>query len=117
VDSEVGDDTHLAFFEILGNWSLGDYYREEAIRWSFEFLVQELGLPVDRLGVTCFAGDDDVPRDDESANFGLSTSSSWPSSRRAESEDVIPRTHGECSRVSSVRLESAMGCRAERVGV
>src|SRR5262249_51171761 len=63
----IGDDTHLTFFEMLGNWSLGDYYREEAIRWSFEFLVEQLGLAVERIGVTCFAGDDDVPRDDESA--------------------------------------------------
>jgi alanyl-tRNA synthetase len=63
----IGDDTHLTFFEMLGNWSLGDYDRHDAIRWSFEFLVERLGLPVERLGVTCFAGDDDVPRDVESA--------------------------------------------------
>jgi alanyl-tRNA synthetase len=65
----IGDDTHLTFFEMLGNWSLGDYYREDAIRWSFEFLVERLALPVDRIGVTCFAGDDDVPRDVESATL------------------------------------------------
>src|SRR6185503_10354390 len=65
----IGDDTHLTFFEMLGNWSLGDYYREDAIRWSFEFLVERLRLPLARLGVTCFAGDDDVPRDDESATL------------------------------------------------
>ncbi len=64
----IGDDTHLTFFEMLGNWSLGDYGRADAIRWSFEFLTHErwLGLSVDRLGVTCFAGDRDAPRDHES---------------------------------------------------
>lgn len=66
---EIGDDTHLTHFEMLGNWSLGDYFREESIRWSFEFLTRVLGLPIDRLGVTCFAGDDDVPRDDESVRI------------------------------------------------
>jgi alanyl-tRNA synthetase len=65
----IGDDTHLTFFEMLGNWSLGDYYREDAIRWSFEFLVDRLKLPVHRIGVTCFAGDDEVPRDDDSATL------------------------------------------------
>jgi alanyl-tRNA synthetase len=59
----IGDGTHLTFFEMLGNWSLGDYGRDEAIAWSFEFLVDRLGVPLDRLGVTCFAGDADVPED------------------------------------------------------
>jgi alanyl-tRNA synthetase len=63
----VGDDTHLTLFEMLGNWSLGDYGRDDAIAWSFEFLTGELGLPPGRLGVTCFAGDDQVPADRESA--------------------------------------------------
>jgi alanyl-tRNA synthetase len=62
----VGDDTHLTWFEMLGNWSLGDYGRDEAIAWSFELLTRELGLPIERLGVTCFAGDDRVPADLES---------------------------------------------------
>ena len=66
---EIGDDTHLTFFEMLGNWSLGDYYREEAIRWSCELLTRVLGLRVDELEVTCFAGDGDVPRDDESVRI------------------------------------------------
>jgi alanyl-tRNA synthetase len=67
----VGDDTHLTFFEMLGNWSLGDYFREEAITWSWEFLLSDrwLALPPERLGVTCFAGDDQVPRDEESARL------------------------------------------------
>jgi len=64
---DVGDRTHLTFFEMLGNWSLGDYFKREAITWSFEFLTQVLGMPVERLYVSCFAGDADAPRDDESA--------------------------------------------------
>ena len=60
---EVGDNRHLTYFEMLGNWSLGDYFKEEAIAMSFEFLTKELGIPVDKLSVTCFAGDEDCPRD------------------------------------------------------
>lgn len=63
----VGDDSHLTWFEMLGNWSLGDYGRDEAIAWSFEFLTGVLGLPLGRLGVTCFAGDGEVPADHASA--------------------------------------------------
>ena len=65
----VGDDSHLTWFEMLGNWSLGDYGREEAIAWSFEFLTRELGLPVERIGVTCFAGDEAVAEDRASAEI------------------------------------------------
>ncbi|MEW5871817.1 MAG: alanine--tRNA ligase [Chloroflexota bacterium] len=64
---EVGDPTHLTFFEMLGNWSLGDYFKQESLTWSFEFLTQVLGLPASRLAVTVFAGDADAPRDEESA--------------------------------------------------
>ena len=62
---EVGDLSHLTFFEMLGNWSLGDYFNEEAISWSYEFLTGEdyLNIPVESLAVTVFAGDDDAPRD------------------------------------------------------
>ncbi len=69
---EVGDSTHLTFFEMLGNWSLGDYFKEGAIKMSFEFLTSSdggLGLPLSKLAVSCFAGDDDCPRDEEAAGI------------------------------------------------
>ena len=68
IDS-VGDESHLTFFEMLGNWSLGDYFKEEAIKISYEFLTSPewLGIPHDKLGVTVFEGDEDAPRDEESA--------------------------------------------------
>ena len=65
---EIGDKTHHTFFEMLGNWSLGDYFKYESISYSFEFLTKVLNIPVDKLAITVFAGDDDIPRDDESAN-------------------------------------------------
>jgi len=64
---EVGDSTHFTFFEMLGNWSLGDYFKEESITMSFEFLTKVLGFPPEKLAVSCFAGDADAPRDEESA--------------------------------------------------
>ncbi|MCF7846790.1 MAG: alanine--tRNA ligase [Candidatus Gracilibacteria bacterium] len=66
---EVGDGVHLTFFEMLGNWSLGDYFKQEQIAWSFEFLTQTLELPVEKLAVSVFSGDDDAPRDEESAGM------------------------------------------------
>jgi alanyl-tRNA synthetase len=66
---EVGDSVHLTFFEMLGNWSLGDYWKEQAIRLNYILLTERLGLEPERLHVTCFAGDADAPRDDEAAEI------------------------------------------------
>ena len=66
---EVGDVTHHTFFEMLGNWSLGDYFKKESITWSFEFLTRVLEIPIERLAVTVFKGNDIVSPDNESANI------------------------------------------------
>ena len=66
---EVGDEAHLTFFEMLGNWSLGDYFKEEAIQLSHEFLTEHLGIEPERLWITVFAGDDDAPRDEVAADI------------------------------------------------
>ena len=65
---EVGDTTHHTFFEMLGNWSLGDYFKKESIEYSYEFLTSVLKIPVERLAVTVFVGDDKIPRDEVSAD-------------------------------------------------
>ena len=69
---KVGDETHLTFFEMLGNWSLGDYWKKEAISYSFEFLTKILKIPLEKLAVSCFTGDESAPRDEESAKIWLS---------------------------------------------
>ena len=66
---EVGDNRHLTYFEMLGNWSLGDYFKEESIKMSFDFLTQELQIPVEKLSVTCFAGNEVLGKDEESAKY------------------------------------------------
>ena len=68
----IGDTTHHTFFEMLGNWSLGDYFKDESISWSFEFLTEHLNIPVERLAVTVFAGNDLIPFDEVSYNKWLS---------------------------------------------
>ncbi len=69
---DIGDNTHATFFEMMGNWSLGDYFKKEAIEWSYELLTnpdQGFGLDPNRLYVTCFEGNDDAPKDEESAQI------------------------------------------------
>ena len=64
---EVGDNRHLTYFEMLGNWSLGDYFKQESIQMSYEFLTKELQIPTEKIYVTCFKGDTDCPKDELSA--------------------------------------------------
>ncbi len=73
IDS-VGDSSHLTCFEMLGNWSLGDYFKDESIHWSFEFLTKPewLNIPIDKISVTVFEGEEGIPRDDESAELWAS---------------------------------------------
>lgn len=66
--NEVGDNRHLTFFEMLGNWSLGDYFKTESIQMSYELLTEVLEIPNEKISVTCFAGDEDAPRDLEAAS-------------------------------------------------
>lgn len=106
---EVGDNTHHTFFEMLGNWSLGSYWKKEAIEMSFNFLTQEIGVPIEKLFVTVFAGDDDAPRDEESANtwkeLGIpenqisylgKTDNWWPTSRIDPKTGEMKNAFGPC---------------------
>lgn len=106
---EVGDAVHHTFFEMLGNWSIGDYWKEEAIRLSFEFLTQELEIPTEKLAITVFAGDEDAPKDEESAGiwrslgipeerifyFGKSHNW-WPTARREQDSGEYKNPFGPC---------------------
>ena len=124
---DVGDASHCTFFEMMGNWSLGDYFKEEMIPWSFEFLTSEeyLGIPVNDIAVTCFAGDDDCPRDEESAAlwakcgikkehiFYLPKSGNWwgPAGTTGpcgpDTEMHIIRNHAEADKLGPFDFEKA----------
>ncbi len=98
---EIGDNRHFSFFEMLGNWSLGDYFKTEAIQWSYEFITSKeegLGLDAGRLYVTVFAGDDKAPRDDESARIwrGLGVPESRIYFLGAEDNWWSPGDNGPC---------------------
>ncbi|MDP4011069.1 MAG: alanine--tRNA ligase-related protein, partial [Candidatus Roizmanbacteria bacterium] len=66
---EVGDNRHDTLFEMMGNWSLGDYFKEDAIKLSFEFLTKTLNISKEKLAVSCFVGDSDAPKDEESSKI------------------------------------------------
>lgn len=124
---EVGDASHCTFFEMLGNWSLGDYFKDEMIPWSFEFLTSPdyLGIPVEDIAVTCFAGDNDCPRDEESANkwiecgikpenvYFLPKNGNWwgPAGTTGpcgpDTEMHIIRNHAEADKLSSEQFDEA----------
>ncbi len=72
IDS-VGDKSHVTFFEMMGSWSLGDYFKEERCQWSFELLTQVFGFDADHLAATVFAGDENAPRDEEGAQFRIAS--------------------------------------------
>lgn len=106
---EVGDGTHHTFFEMLGNWSLGAYWKDESIEMSFRFLTAELGISKERLAVSVFTGDEDAPRDEESANkwknLGISEKriaylgkedNWWPTSRRDPITGELKNAFGPC---------------------
>ncbi len=124
---EVGDSSHCTFFEMLGNWSLGDYFKSEMIPWSFEFLTspEYLGIPADDIAITCFAGDNDCPRDEESAKlwekcgikkehiFFLPKSGNWwgPAGTTGpcgpDTEMHIIRNHAEADKLSPEQFDEA----------
>ena len=124
---EVGDSSHLTFFEMMGNWSLGDYFKEQMIPWSYEFLTSEkyLGIPVKDIAVTCFAGDKDCPKDEESAKlwqkcgiapeniYYLPKSGNWwgPAGTTGpcgpDTEMHIIRDHAEADKLGAYDFDSA----------
>jgi len=120
---EIGDNTHATFFEMLGNWSLGDYFKKEAINWSYEFLTSKtegLGLDPMRLYVTCFAGDDRIPKDTDAVeiwkSFGIPEnriyfqgvdSNWWPAVKKEEDGWTGPT--GTCSEMFYDVTEDGLG--------
>ena len=93
----IGDVTHHTFFEMLGNWSLGDYFKDESISYSFEFLTKVLNIPIERLAVTVFAGDEKIPFDSVSYNKWLSLGLSEERIAKTTTDNFwIAGTSGPC---------------------
>ena len=107
---DVGDTSHLTFFEMLGNWSLGDYFKKEAIEYSYEFLTSPdwLGIDKDKLYFTVFAGDEDAPKDVETMSTGLEWALTFAyilSSQRYGGLRALP-VHAVLMRYSMIRALS-----------
>lgn len=103
---DVGDNRHLTFFEMLGNWSLGDYFKKEAIEWSLEFLTNKeegLGLDVNRLYVTVFKGEDGIPRDEDAIKYWKENFKKFGIDAEVAGEDEIIKTNPSNSR-AGVRI-------------
>ncbi len=112
---DIDDDSHLTFFEMIGNWSLGDYFKKEAITWSYEFLVKVLGINSKKLHVTVFKGDKAAPRDKESAEAWLSLG--IPKNRiyfLPKEDNWWGLESGPCGPCSEIFIDSGVpGCSAE----
>ena len=112
---EVGDASHGTFFEMLGFWSLGDYWKPDSLRWTLEWFTEALGLEKERIAVTVFAGDDDAPRDDEAiAVWRSSASPTSASSRSARRTTGGGRSRRPVPAGQTPSCSTTLACRTHR---